>query len=75
MPATGDFRDPNWEPSDTEHANLMEDFRRVVLWQKAMTARGIKVLTLRLTPQQEHEAVAKWWAEEGRMLHEAEANR
>ncbi len=75
MPASGDFRDPNWEPSDAEHAALMEDFRRTVLWQKAMAAKGIKALALGLTPQQEYDAVAKWWVEEGRSQHDLEPAR
>ena len=66
---------PNVEHSDREHAALMEDFRRTVLWRKAMAANGVKVLAMRLTPQQEHDAVAKWWAEEGHAHHEAEAAR
>ena len=72
MPATGDFRDPDWEPSEEEHAALMEDFRRTVLWQEDMAAKGIKVLARKLTPQQEHDAVETWWREEGAAKHEAE---
>jgi hypothetical protein len=33
------------------------------------------VLSMRLTPQQEHEAVEKWWAEGGRSKTEAEVSR
>lgn len=75
MSSTGDFRDPNWEPSDEQHAALMEDFRRTVLWQKAMAAKGIKVLAQHLTPQQEHEAVERWWHDEGHLTHETETTR
>jgi hypothetical protein len=63
---TGDFRDPEWEPSEAEEAALLEDFRRTVLWRKAMAARGVKVTAMKLTPQQEHDAVTAWWLSEGR---------
>ena len=71
--ATGDFRDADWEPTDEEHAALMEDFRRTVLWQKAMAAKGIKVLAQHMTPAEEHKAVQKWWEDEGRTLSATEA--
>lgn len=73
--ATGDFRDPEWEPSEAEEAAMLEDFRRVVLWQKAMAAKGVKVLAWRLSPQEELEAATKWWAEEGHSAFEVEAER
>lgn len=38
-----------------------QDFRRIVLWRKAMAAKGIKVLAMGMTP-----------AEEGQALHELE---
>lgn len=72
MASTGDFRDPNWEPSDDEHAALMEDFRRTVMWRQAMAIKGIKVLAMGLSPSQEHDAVERWWADEGRAAIEAE---
>jgi hypothetical protein len=59
------FRNPDFEPSDAEHAALMERFRRVVLWRQAMAARGIKVLAVAMTPAEETAAVLEWWAEEG----------
>ena len=65
MPTTGDFRDNEWEPSDAEEAALLEDVRRTVAWQRAMAAKGIKVLALHLTLEQDSEAVEKWWHEEG----------
>lgn len=65
MPPTGNLRDPDWEPTEAEHQALMEDFRRTVLWQKAMAAKGVKVLALGMTPEQEGEAVRKWWRDEG----------
>jgi hypothetical protein len=74
MKASGDFRDPEWEPTEAEHAVLMEEFRRTVLWQKAMAAKGVKVLTLRLTPAEEHAAVARWWDEEGRLTGKESAS-
>ena len=40
-----------------------------------MAAKGIKVLAQKLTPQQEHEEVEKWWREEGAVLHEVEVSR
>ena len=75
MPLSGDFRDPNWEPSEAEHAALMEDFRRTVLWRKATAAKGVKVLAMRLSPDEEHDAVERWWREEGRLLHLAQSIR
>ncbi len=75
MPATGDFRDPKWEPTDAEEAVVLEDFRRTVLWEQAMAAKGIKALALRLSPQQEHDAVEKWWREESSAVHGAEIER
>jgi hypothetical protein len=35
-PSTGDFLDPNWEPSDEHHAALTKDFLRTVQWRKEM---------------------------------------
>jgi hypothetical protein len=75
MPVTGDFRDPNWEPSEAQEAALLEDFRRTVLWEQAMAAKGVKVLAQRLSPQQEHDAVEQWWREEGSIKHGAETER
>jgi hypothetical protein len=75
MPTTDDFRDANWEPSDEQHAALMEDFRRMVLWRKAMAARGVKVLGLRMTPREETQAMRKWWGEEGCAVTRNEAAR
>ena len=66
MASSGDFRDPDWEPSEAEHTALMEDFRRVVLWRKAMAARGIKVHSLRLSPVEEVAQMRRWWECEGR---------
>jgi hypothetical protein len=75
MTAPGDFRDPDWEPDEAEHAALMEDFCRTVLWRQVMATRGIKVLSLRLSPADEHAAMEKWWAEEGHATHEADVSR
>lgn len=74
MSSTGDFRDPNWEPSDEQHAALMEDFRRTVLWRKAMAAKGIKVLAMRLSPQDEADQMRKWWTDEGCTLDQAKVS-
>jgi sugar phosphate isomerase/epimerase len=75
MPVTGDFRDPNWEPSEAEEAAVLEDFRRTVLWEQAMAAKGVKVLAQRLSPQQEHDLVEAWWREEGAATYGAEIDR
>jgi hypothetical protein len=63
------FRNPDFEPSDAEHAALMEEFHRIVLWRQAMAARGIKVLAATMTPTEETAAMLTWWAEEGRARH------
>ncbi len=49
-----------------------QDFRRIVLWRKAMAAKGIKVLAMGMTPAEEGASMRKWWAEEGEALHELE---
>ena len=75
MMASGNFSDPEWEPTEEEHAALMEGMRRRVLYRKAMSARGIKVLAMNLSPEQEHALVTAWWREEGAHLHESNPQR
>ncbi|MGD9803439.1 MAG: hypothetical protein AB7E81_17740 [Hyphomicrobiaceae bacterium] len=75
MAAKGDFRDPNWEPSEVEEAELLEDIRRTVLWREAMARRGIRVLAKGLTPFEEAIEVQRWWEEEGHKLDTAGVER
>ncbi len=72
MSSSQDFPNPDWEPSEDEHAAMMEDFRQVVLWRKTRAAKGINVLAMGKTPDEDSAAMRKWWAEEGQALHELE---
>lgn len=76
MPTTGDLRDPDWEPSESEHDALMEDFRLVVLWRKAMVNQGIAVLAFTFASMAEEVLAARrWWRDEGKGLHADAAER
>ena len=55
-----DLTDPNWLPTDTEELQMLDSVARRVAWEKVMAARGIRVLTLGLTPEQEQAAVDSW---------------
>lgn len=57
--------DPSFEPTDAQFAEITRDVARTVRWQKAMAARGVKVLELNLTPDEEFRRVEAWEREEG----------
>ena len=60
MPANGDFRDVEWEPSEAEHAALIDDFELLVSWRKAMANQGQKVLASHLSSADALEAARQW---------------
>lgn len=55
-----DFSDPDFDLSDEQQKELLRSVARSVAWEKAMFARGVKVLALGLTPEQQDEAIAAW---------------
>lgn len=52
--------DPDWSPSEADEQAIAATFAQRVAWEKAMAARGIKVHTLDLTPQEEAVEIEAW---------------
>jgi len=66
---------PDWEPTDRDEADVAESFRRQVAWQTAMAAKGVKVLSLGLSPSELVAEANRWWLKEGQHIPEAVKDR
>lgn len=52
--------DPSFEPTDTQFAEITRDAARTVRFRKAMAARGVKILAMNLSAQEERRLMEAW---------------
>lgn len=52
--------DPGFEPSDDQWEAILRDAGRVARWRAALAKDGVKVLALRLTPEEEDRLALAW---------------
>ena len=60
MTNSPDLTDPEWLPTEEEEAEIVGAMAKSVAWEKAMAVRGVRVLALGLTPEQEEVAIEAW---------------